>query len=474
MEFWDTRISLLLRQKCNGSCPTSSRILLQGILAEKYPYFFIDESQDTVLPFIEAMKTVDRNIKKFCMGFFGDPMQKIYMTGAGAIVKEDGWKQINKPENFRCSTRVLKVINAIRKVADNLEQTGGRTTNVEGTVTNVEGSAYLFLLKADNDREASIDSVKTFLAEKNKDPLWLANPGDADLKILVLEHRMAAKRLGFEELFSLFNDGTPEHISAGFKEGTHWSLQPFLKFTTTLNEGFEKGDDFAVIELLRRFCPLLQKQALKETKKDLNNLLKEIKEHSIKLVSLLNSDHTIGQVLRYIEEHQLLQLDDRFKRFLHPEEALRLTPEKEESSGIIKEVMAGFFKIPVKQIVGYQTYMLEESAYSTQHSIKGAEFQRVMVVLDDEEGNSNFFSYNKLFGVSELSKADKENLEKGNDNTPARTRRLLYVCCSRALSDLAVILFVSDPEASKFSIEAAGIFPAEDIKYDHDLPPALT
>ena len=41
-------------------------------------------------------------------------MQKIYMSGAGAIPLSDGWAEITKPENFRCPTSVLGVINSIR------------------------------------------------------------------------------------------------------------------------------------------------------------------------------------------------------------------------------------------------------------------------------------------------------------------------------------------------------------------------
>jgi DNA helicase-2/ATP-dependent DNA helicase PcrA len=50
-------------------------------------------------------------------------------------------------------------------------------------------------------------------------------------------------------------------------------------------------------------------------------------------------------------------------------------------------------------LVGYQKYLNEESAYSTQHGVKGAEFERVMVILNDEEGNMNTYSYEKLFGI---------------------------------------------------------------------------
>jgi DNA helicase-2/ATP-dependent DNA helicase PcrA len=120
-------------------------------------------------------------------------------------------------------------------------------------------------------------------------------------------------------------------------------------------------------------------------------------------------------------------------------------------------------------MAGYQKYINEESAYSTQHSIKGAEFERVIVVLDDEEGNSNFYSYDKLFGIAPLSATDEQNIAGGADNTPARTRRLFYVCCSRALKDLAVILFVANPDQAMQIVEVSALFPKISIKEEADL-----
>ena len=70
------------------------------------------------------MKLVAQQMNgKFCLGFFGDPMQRIYPTGVGPIEIEEGWLTIFKPENFRCPTTILAVANAIRRDGDDLVQT---------------------------------------------------------------------------------------------------------------------------------------------------------------------------------------------------------------------------------------------------------------------------------------------------------------------------------------------------------------
>lgn len=69
------------------------------------------------------------------------------------------------------------------------------------------------------------------------------------------------------------------------------------------------------------------------------------------------------------------------------------------------------------------------------------EFKRVLVVLDGEERNHFQFSCEKLFGLKDLSKRDMENVDSGAENVLSRTRRLLYVCCSRARRGLAVVLY---------------------------------
>ena len=77
--------------------------LMQTVLARRFPVIFVDESQDTDPDFVEALCLVARTVPLgFCLGFFGDPVQKIYMQGAGPISLEEGWVMLEKPENFRC------------------------------------------------------------------------------------------------------------------------------------------------------------------------------------------------------------------------------------------------------------------------------------------------------------------------------------------------------------------------------------
>ena len=98
------------------------------------------------------------------------------------------------------------------------------------------------------------------------------------------------------------------------------------------------------------------------------------------------------------------------------------------------------------------------SPFATQQGIKGAEFDKVIVVVDDEEGRTNTFSYGKYFGVTPPSATDQGHIDAGRDSVIDRTRRLFYVCCSRALSDLAVVIFAEDTAQMREALLAKGFF----------------
>jgi DNA helicase-2/ATP-dependent DNA helicase PcrA len=114
-------------------------------------------------------------------------------------------------------------------------------------------------------------------------------------------------------------------------------------------------------------------------------------------------------------------------------------------------------------MLGYRRYITNESPFETQQGIKGAQFQRVLVVLDDAESDYNLFSYGKYFGLEPLSDTDQENIAAGKDSVLGRTRRLYYVCCSRAVRDLAVVFFVPDVAVARDAVIAKGGFELNDI-----------
>lgn len=62
-----------------------------------------------------------------------------------------------------------------------------------------------------------------------------------------------------------------------------------------------------------------------------------------------------------------------------------------------------------------------------------------------------------------------ENLRQGEDSVVDRTRRLFYVCCSRAVQDLAVVLFAPNVAAAKQVSQEKGLFANDDILCMEDL-----
>lgn len=70
-------------------------------------------------------------------------------------------------------------------------------------------------------------------------------------------------------------------------------------------------------------------------------------------------------------------------------------------------------------------------------------------MLDDAESTHFQFSYEKYLGLKALSDTDRKHIEAGEETTVDRTRRLFYVSCTRALKDLAVVLFTADPEQAE-------------------------
>ena len=443
--------------------------ILRTLIARQFPFIFVDESQDTNPSFVAALKQVANTVGvEFCLGFFGDPMQKIYTAGAGPIELGNGWYKITKPENFRCPKRVLDVANRIRAEDDGLQQVRGRMIERNGKLESVEGTARLFILPADGQRTERVAQVRKWLANENNDALWQSDDHDDDVRVLVLVHRMAARRLGFPNLYAALNDGAPLSLKDGLLDGTAWVLRPFLTFLLPLTMAARSGADFDVMAALRMHCPLLAEGHL--AGRNVVELLRRLQNDVSQLVTMFadGSGTTIRQVLDFVRDQELIRLDERFTDYLADAE---VNAEDDEQGAETQSVNA-FLACGADELWGYRTYIEDQSPFATQQGIKGAEFARVLVVLDDEEGDYNLFSYEKYFGITALSERDNDNIAAGSDSVIDRTRRLFYVCCSRAAQDLAVILFVPDVAAACTALERKAYFRAEDIYLLADIVPA--
>jgi len=431
------------------------RKLFRSLLAQQFPFVFVDESQDTTAEVVSALKAVAQQTQgQFCLGFFGDPMQRIYVTGSGAIAPEENWRPITKPENFRCPTTVLAVANAIRRTGDDVVQVRGRTVVVDGNEQPVQGTARLFVLPADDRRDQLVAAVRSWLARENDKPSWAAGV-DSDVKMLVIVHRMAAKRLGFGELYAALNDQAPDAFKNGFLDGTAWPLRPFLQCALPLSNAVANGKEFDAMSLLRRLSPRLGAELHAH---GLPVILTELRQASIRLAGMMRDGSTVGQVLMHLRDRGIVQLDPRILAYLGAGAPAVEQNDSDESEQAEVTSMQRYLACPATELWGYQKYIEQQSPFSTQQGIKGAEFDKVLVIADDEEGTHTQFSYDKYFGVKPLSERDEQNIRDRKETSVERTRRLFYVCCTRAKSDLAVIYFTDQVAAAKLSIGIMGIF----------------
>lgn len=438
----------------------AGRALMQTVLARRFPVIFVDESQDTDPAFVDSLRKVARAIPVgFCLGFFGDPVQKIYMQGAGFIPAEEGWETLEKPENFRCPQAVLRVINRIRAEDDGLEQIRGRHVVINGEEVPVKGSARVLILPADERRQERLKEARQWLVDQDGDESWLEDEDKEALRLLVLVHRMAAARLGFPNLYSALNDRSPEELSTGLVDGTAWVVRPFLSCILPLVLARHEGREFEIMRLLRKHCPRLQPDALAAT--DTAGLLGGLREHIDELGALLRAEGgvCIGDVMRFIRDSSLVVLDERYIELIN---TYTETPAPVVDPATNNAALR-FMQCEVSELWGYRKYIEKMSPFATQQGIKGAEFDKVIVVVDDQEGRTNTFSYGKYFGVTKPSETDSANIAAGKDSVIDRTRRLFYVCCSRALSDLVVVVFAEDTMQMRNSIIDKAFFDSECI-----------
>jgi len=296
---------------------------------------------------------------------------------------------------------------------------------------------------------------------------------------LVIVHRMAAIRLGFGALYAALNDGAPKTFSMGFADGTLWVLRPFIQFILPIVVSVETRNSRAVVELIRRFSVRLADEAVGADTRDTAAELSSLRDDANSLAALMapGSNATVRQVLKFVHGRKLMTLDQRILAHTEetgPIEAVDPSPSATSTAvppdlETLSAAMYAYMECRAAQLRNYSTYLEAKSPFSTQHGVKGSEFERVLVVLDDEEGSFSLYSYEKLFGVKPLSPADVKNQEQKKDSVVERTRRLLYVCCSRAVKDLAVVFFASDEALAKTCALERGWFEANSVFSSEDL-----
>ncbi|MEQ5810011.1 ATP-dependent helicase [Alteromonas sp. NFXS44] len=434
----------------------TNRPLLQKILIRKYPILLVDESQDTKKELVEALFTVQASHKKqFSMGLFGDVMQRIYNDGKenlGEGLPED-WLTPKKVYNYRCPRRVVRLINRIREDVDQ---------NLQQPANDKEGFVRLFIadVRGGVDKALFENSVCKEMAKITGDALWIEDKGSK--KTLTLEHHMAARRGGFSSFFEPLYE--VDKIKTSLLDGTHACVTFFSERVLPLFSSLKSGNRFEISRILNKHSPLISSEHLQKSTNPKADLAKA-KNGVDSLHALWNktADPTLVTVLREVHRSGLFRLPELLAVIAAREEEKYNEPESEDDLDPIIDAWDKALKARFSEFIAYVQYISDESGFGTHQGIKGLEFPRVMVVLDDEEARGFLFSYEKLFGAKPLTATDQRNQREGKETGIDRTRRLFYVTCSRAEDSLAVIAYTNEPDEVNKTAVNRGWFDEEEI-----------
>jgi DNA helicase II / ATP-dependent DNA helicase PcrA len=421
----------------------SEKPLMQSILVNQYPFLLVDESQDTNKRIVDALLGVQAaHAGRFSLGFIGDTMQRIYNDGKERIEQElpADWARPVKRLNHRCPQRIVRLINQIRGPVDGHTQ--------EARSDSIEGFVRLFVFSADVADKLSLEkSVRTYMAGLTKDADWNERE---KCKILTLEHHMAAKRMGFATLFEALS--SIDDFRTGLLDGTLPATRLFTANILPLVTAQQREDKFAAARIVRDFSPLLNAQAIKDAP-DQREQLRTARSAVETLMKLWDTgEPTCGAVLDNVAESDLFLLPEGLKAIVARKQFPQVesaNSEDESEDPVAKEVAAleAFLAAPFSEIAPYARYVSNIAEFGTHQGVKGLEFDRVMVLMDDAEARGFMFGYEKFFGAKELTPADVRNEAEGRDSSVGRTRRLFYVTCSRAKKSLALLVYSSAPSS---------------------------
>ena len=382
---------------------------ISEIISQKFPVIFVDEYQDTEERVVKLLlnNLLDVCIGKIVIGFFGDSMQKIYNQGIG-VIEDTRLEKITKNENYRCSKSVINLLNLIRP---NLQQVPSGK-NLDGEIIFINC----------NNRITDTANLQTTLAYLKDKRSW--NTDSNALKVLMLTHKVIASQLEYADLLDVFTKRSSfgrDQLYA--KEGCFADF--FFNKVEKVCGAYETKDYSLFIELIGSEKCSLKKHSDKENIKALIDELVAIRQNK-----------TIGDVLKYIFEKEIFQKPKSIIDFKEK----NLIDSEDESIKKNKKFYEDLLKLPYQQVIKLGKFIEEDTPFSTKHGVKGAEYQNVLVVVDDTSWNQ--YSFNSVFTKT----TEKKQY--------ARSLNLFYVCCSRAKDKLAVLSLSKVDEAGITNIQS--------------------
>lgn len=435
----------------------TSKEVFQKILLSRYPFILIDESQDTLKPLMEALLVFEKTHQgKISLGLFGDTMQRIYGHGLADLAERipEHWGKPAKEMNHRSRARIVELANSIRFDADKRKQTARQD--------KAGGHVHVFVAPSgDTDRSQFEQFARARMCELTGDKDWA---DVANIKTLTLERHMAAERLGFSGLFEPLD--RVDRFKTSFRDGTLASLRLFSERVLPLVTASREDNAFTMMAVLRQHSPLLSKNAMSAIEQGAQTGLDTTRTAVEQLLMLFTdeADPICADVLKVVARTGLFEIPD----VLQPLSGDAYDSAKNfEASGDDRiDAWAQALTVPFSEVERYRDYVLDISPYGTHQGVKGLQFPRVMIIADDARMRFKATtSYEKLFGAKDKSANDLKNEAEGKETMIDKTRRLLYVTCTRAEESLALVVYSNNPSMVANALVAKRWFSRSEITH---------
>lgn len=449
--------------------------MLAQILRDRYPVILIDESQDTMKEVIEALWRTAEMPGGVSLGLLGDHRQRIYTGGHSnlAVAIPESWERPSLQMNHRSSKRIVRLINRIWAA-----ELPGRTQLSSGGEQQArpekgEGWVRIFIGCASTSIEDKIKKEKSCaerMAEITGDGSWRQHRDG--YVCLALEHKLAARRAGFvklaEAIESVDRDGLWE--KGGLSDGRDAGPSPlriFMDPISALHRAIHENgslDGLAAMEVLQQHDRL---QGLSDISQESQQARLRTLSMSVRVLAQAlrpGCDPTLRELLKIVVEHEIFDVHEKLRRAIENEETESQDELERTGNGWSNVLSCNW-----SEFVLYRDYLADRLGYRTQQGVKGSEFPRVQVILDDEDARGFSFSYDKLFGAKELSGTDRDNQAEGKETTIDRTLRLLYVTCSRPKESLSLVYWSADPRTALETLRKGDWFDENEIVRVEDL-----
>lgn len=382
------------------------------ILTSKYPVILIDEYQDTNANWVEAIKTYflgDESSPQF--GFFGDHWQKIYGDGCGKI-EHPSLTVIRKRANFRS---VSDIVNCLNKMRPELEQVVV-DPSASGSVRVFHTNAWNDTRKRgghwsgdlpDNAASRALKTVRALLAKDG----WMFRPKDT--KILMLTHRVLASNQGYPSMPAVFR------YNESFTKKEHPHIAYFTEVLEPACEAYHSKKYGEMFRALGSKVPAINAHTDKKKWSEVMDTLIELRASS-----------SVGNVIDHLLKANLPIVPDAVVRLERELREFKPESGEEESRRLLE--LAEFREVAYSEVIDLSRYLSGHSPFETQHGVKGAEFEDVLVVVGRGWSKYNFGQMLALAG-------DTAGIPKNRQAMFERNRNLFYVACSRPKKRLAIL-----------------------------------